>query len=298
MPEGFQLVPLRSGVFGVRAEAYGEVWHPGLGPAREAEALYVDGVGWRARLAAAAASDAPELVVWDVGLGGAANAVTVIGAARDFAVRLRVVSLDRSLAGLDFATAHAEELGYFGDRLAPARRLLGEPVVAFRCGAAEVVWERVVADIPAWLRSAGMATAPKPHLVLFDPHSPAANPEMWTRQLFADLFAALDPARMSVLATYSRSTAVRVALLLAGFHVGTGARTGTKEETTVAANRREAVPELLGERWLARVQRSGAAEPWTGPPFRGQPLTPATWEALRRHPQFATARGAAPSPSA
>lgn len=287
MTEGFQLVPLRSGVLGVRAEAYGEVWHPGLGPAREAEALYVEGVGWRTRLAAAVADHEPELVVWDIGLGGAANAVTVIGAARDFAVRLHVVSLDRSLAGLTFATTHAEELGYFGDLLPAAQRLMAQPRVEFRCGAADVVWERVVADIPTWLSSPAVATVPKPHLVLFDPHSPAANPEMWTRPLFAALFAALDHGRTCMLATYSRSTAVRVAMLLAGFYVGTGARTGTKEETTVAANRREAVPELLGERWLTRVQRSGAAEPWTDPPYRGQPLSPATWQLLRKHPQFA-----------
>ena len=45
---------------------------------------------------------------------------------------------------------------------------------------------------------------------------------MWSQPLFAELYRLLDPARPCALATYSRSTMLRVALLLAGFFVGTG----------------------------------------------------------------------------
>ena len=58
---------------------------------------------------------------------------------------------------------------------------------------------------------------------------------MWTAPLFTDLFRALDP-RPCAMPTYSRSTMLRVTLLLAGFYVGVGHATGEKEETTIAAN--------------------------------------------------------------
>lgn len=289
MSDGFQLVPLRNGTWGIRSEQYAEVCHPGLGPGREAQTLYVEGVNLRDRLREVADRPGDEFIVWDVGLGGAANAVTILGAAREFAVRLRVISVDRSLAGLAFAVGHADQLGYFGDRLGAARQLLVSEEVHFDCGRAAVIWRRVVADFPVWLRGAPTAGVPSPHLILFDPHSPAVNPEMWTLGLFVDLAAALDPARGCLLATYSRSTAVRVALLLAGFHVGTGAGTGTKEETTVAANRPELIGARLGARWLERARRSGAAEPWTNPPYEGRPLTERTWERLRGCAQFSDA---------
>src|SRR6266550_5070196 len=121
----------------------------------------------------------------------------------------------------------------------------------------------------------------KPHAIMFDAFSPATNPAMWTQPLFANLFRLLDPARPCALPTYSRSTMLRVTLLLAGFLVGVGHATGEKDETTIAANTIELIDEPLDRRWLERARRSHSAEPLCEPIYRQARLAPATWEGLR-----------------
>lgn len=281
-PDEFDLVPLRSGGLGIRSRRYDEICHPGVGPRAEAEALYVRGLN----LAARRTTTPGPFVVWDVGLGGAANACAVVEAAGQVAGDLTLISFDRQLDQLVFAVRHATDLGYFGSLAPQAARLIEEPTVTFQHGAAAISWMRVIGDFPSLLAQTPAGSWPAPHAILFDPHSPAANPEMWTLNLFRALHARLDPNRPCALATYSRSTAIRTALLLAGFWVGVGESTPTKEDTTVAANQRALLSALLGARWLARAQRSRAAEPWTTPPFGGRPLSEPSWEALRRHPQF------------
>jgi hypothetical protein len=96
----------------------------------------------------------------------------------------------------------------------------------------------------------------------------------------------LDAARPCVLPTYSRSTMLRVSLLLAGFFVGAGHATGEKEETTIAANTRGLVPDPLNLAWLDRARRSHSAEPMHEPIYRQAPLSPESWERLQAHPQF------------
>ena len=109
---------------------------------------------------------------------------------------------------------------------------------------------------------------------------------MWTAALFADLFRRLDPQRPCALATFTRSTMARVALLLGGFFVGVGHPSGLKEETTVAANRLDLLDEPLDRCWLERAKCSHSAEPLSGPVYRQAPLSPDTREKLRQHPQF------------
>src|SRR5437773_6240559 len=121
---------------------------------------------------------------------------------------------------------------------------------------------------------------------MFDAFSPAKNPAMWTLPLFSRLFQQLDPNRPCALPTYSRSTMLRVTLLLAGFFVGVGHATGEKEETTVAANTLDLLEEPLDGRWLQRARRSTSAEPLEESVYRQAPLSHATWEKLQQHPQF------------
>ena len=134
-----------------------------------------------------------------------------------------------------------------------------------------------------------MQTVPKPHAILFDPFSPAKNPSMWTQGLFANLFCLLDSQRPCALATYARSTMLRVELLLAGFYVGSGQAVGQKEETTIAANTLDLIEQPLEGRWLQRARKSRSAEPLWEPLYRQAPLTHETWQRLRAHPQFARA---------
>jgi tRNA U34 5-methylaminomethyl-2-thiouridine-forming methyltransferase MnmC len=149
-----------------------------------------------------------------------------------------------------------------------------------------VRWEVQVADFPDLISQPSGKKLAKPHAIMFDAFSPATNPGMWTQPLFANLFQLLDPTRPCALPTYSRSTMLRVTLLLAGFFVGVGHATGEKEETTLAANARELIAEPLNRKWLQRARRSTSAEPMWEPVYRQAPLAAETWARLQQHPQF------------
>jgi tRNA U34 5-methylaminomethyl-2-thiouridine-forming methyltransferase MnmC len=256
-----------------------------VGPVAEAEALYLDQLRLIARL-----QHCPGVfVLWDVGLGAAANVLTVLRAAREVPCSIHVLSFDRTTEPLAFALHHADELGYLAGYQQHLERLLRDGHVSFNNGRQSVKWESHWADFPALLTQPSAPSLAKPDAIMFDAFSPATNPEMWTQPLFANLFKLLDPKRHCALPTYSRSTMLRVTLLLAGFFVGIGHATGEKEETTIAANAMDLITEPLDRCWLQRVRRSTSAEPLWTPVYRQARLSPETWERLQEHPQFGLA---------
>jgi tRNA U34 5-methylaminomethyl-2-thiouridine-forming methyltransferase MnmC len=275
-------VRLAGGVHSVHSLAHRETFHPVIGPVAEAQALYVRQLGLAERLQ----RESGEFVIWDVGLGAAANPLTVLRALRHLAGTVRIVSFDHTLEPLAFALSRTAELDYLVGYESQLRELMVKSRVTFRDSALTVNWELHPGDFPALLRTDLAASLAKPHAVMFDAFSPATNPSMWTQPLFADLFRLLDPARPCALPTYSRSTLLRVTLLLAGFFVGVGHATGEKEETTIAANCLDLIAEPLDRRWLVRVRRSTSAEPLWEPVYRQARLAPQTWDRLQAHLQF------------
>ncbi len=317
MQTGYRLVHLHNGACSVRSLAEDETFHPGIGPAAEAEALYVR----QLRLPERVQAMPDEFVIWDVGLGAAANALTAIrlvreslaglsAAARESRAlkQIRLVSFDHTTAAAAFALEHGVELGYLASFEAPLAELVKNHSVKFSDDSLQVEWTLELGDFPTWLgqnperrlparRESVLsceyampeAGVPPPHAILFDPHSPKKNPAMWTVPLFANLFRRVDPERPCALATFTRSTMARTALLLGGFFVGVGHPSGLKEETTVAANRLDLLDEPLDRRWLERALRSDSAEPLYEPVYSRTSLLPETAEKLRQHPQFARA---------
>jgi tRNA U34 5-methylaminomethyl-2-thiouridine-forming methyltransferase MnmC len=284
---GYQLVRLNNGICSVRSLADDETFHPVVGPVAEAEALYVNQLRLRERLK----NHSGEFVIWDVGLGAAANALTVLRSLRGIACNIRLVSFDHTIEPLEFALKHATDLGYFGGYENHLKKLLRTHRVEFQDGAQSVNWELHLGDFPAFLYSLKLKnrnskSTPAPYAILFDAYSLAKNPAMWTLPLFTNLFQLLDPQRPCALPTYSRSTILRVTLLLAGFFVGVGRATGEKEETTIAANTLGLIAEPLERRWLDRARRSHSAEPMVEAVYRCAPLTTDSWEKLSTHPQF------------
>jgi tRNA U34 5-methylaminomethyl-2-thiouridine-forming methyltransferase MnmC len=303
MSGDYQLVQLASGAQTLFSAGYGEKLHPGLGPQAEAELLYVRQLKIRERLQ----THHGAFVIWDVGLGAAANAIAALRATREISGELRLVSFDNTREPLEFALENSTPLGYVAGYEKQIEALLREKRAAFENGKLKVTWEFHLGDFPAWLaremerRSpdrlvAGGApqlaemefSAPAPHAIFYDAFSPAKNPAMWTLPVFENLFRALNPARPCALTTYSRSTLIRATLLLAGFFVGVGHATGMKEETTIAANTLALIAEPLNARWLERAARSDSAEPLREPAYSRAPLLPATLAKLRGHPLFQT----------
>jgi len=284
MPDakGYRIVKLASGAHSVHSLAEGETFHPVVGPVAEAEALYVR----QTKLVERLERTDGEFVVWDVGLGAAANPVVVLQAAGRISCAIRIVSFDHTLEPLRFALGQTGHLPYLAGYQVELQELLESRQVAFEKGLQKVRWEVHVSDFPALLISSEAETFPKPHLILFDAFSPAKNPAMWTKPLFRNVFRLLDPSRGCVLPTYSRSTLLRVTLLLAGLYVGVGHPTGEKEETTVAANVLELIDEPLDARWLQRALRSSSAEPLETAAYSQAPLSQESRRGLQCHPQF------------
>jgi tRNA U34 5-methylaminomethyl-2-thiouridine-forming methyltransferase MnmC len=287
MSSDYQLVQLANGAQTLFSASYGEKLHPGLGPAAEAEWLYIRQLQICERMQ----SGAGEFVIWDIGLGAAANAIAALRATREIAGELRLVSFDNTREPLAFALENSAALGYLAGYENQVAELLQKDFVEFPNGKLKVNWEFHRGDFPDFLSDLKLKTqnsksAPPPHAIFYDAFSPAKNPAMWTLPVFENLFRALDPARPCALTTYSRSTLLRATLLLAGFFVGVGHATGMKEETTVAANTLALIAEPLNARWLERAARSDSAEPLREPVYARAPLSPATLAKLRRHPQF------------
>jgi tRNA U34 5-methylaminomethyl-2-thiouridine-forming methyltransferase MnmC len=282
--ERYRIVKLASGAHSVHSLAEAETFHPVVGPVTEAEGLYVR----QLRLVERLRRHTGEFVIWDVGLGAAANPIAVLNATREIPGELRIVSFDHTLEPLQFALRNRHHLPYLAGYEEPLTRLIRDGQIDLAHGPQSVNWSVTVADFPSLIAQSTAAAFPKPHAVMFDAFSPATNPAMWTLPLFTNLFRLLDPRRPCALPTYSRSTMLRVTLLLAGFYVGVGHATGEKEETTIAANTPDLITEPLDRRWLTRAHRSTSAEPMREPAYRQACLSVETWERLQRCAQFQT----------
>ena len=257
----------REGFASVRHVASGEVMHARTPPMVEAESLYVDqsGLAERLRLGPAeSASDAPPLVLWDVGLGAGANAMAAIRCYEQTAAlhpvrALEIISFENDLDSLRLAFAHRHHFPYLRHS-APAG-LLGSGRWRSSTGAG-LSWRLVEGDVFETV----MEVMPRPDLVFYDLFSGRTHAEAWTLASFRRLFEAFG-ARDAELFTYTASTAARVAMLGAGFLVATGRATDDKPESTIAFtpraldHGRARRHDLLGADWLDRWKRSGARYP-------------------------------------
>ncbi|HET7752970.1 MAG TPA: tRNA guanosine(34) transglycosylase Tgt [Anaeromyxobacteraceae bacterium] len=264
----FEIVHTEGGP-AVRDRVAGEIMHPVVGAAAESEKLYVA----QSRLAERLAEGGEPLVLFDVGLGAGSNALAALRAARSAppgSRHLEIVSFERDTGALAFATTDesAERLGMAAQDLAAARSLLESGVHEEE----RARWRLVRGD--------ALETLPRQELladvVFWDPFSPRQDGDMWTVRAFSALRGRCGPR--ATLFTYSTATAVRSALLLAGFHVGVGDPSGPKAGTTAAAVDRGDLKRPLDQRWLERLARSSA-------PFPMDALGDAL-DRVRAHAQF------------
>ena len=289
----------------IRQLSSGEVMHSVNPPEEEAERLYVGQSALASRLLAPAipagteiASTPAELVVWDVGLGAASNAMAVLACFERVlaasatepgrALRpLRLVSFERDLDPLRLAARNA---GYFPHLRHPApHALLREGRWAHASGLFQ--WELHAGD---FLET--FPATPAPGVIFHDPFSAKTDSPLWTAQTFARIAAHArgpDGRGAAELYTYSAATVVRVALLRSGWFVAEGAGTGPKATTTIAFTSPEgaadhpAKPRLLGASWLGRWSRSHARVPADIP----EAERAAFERDLLAHPQFVNERG-------
>src|ERR1051325_3784915 len=102
MSTGYRIVKLANGAHSVHSVAHHETFHPVIGPVAEAEALYVR----QLRLVERLKAPRREFVIWDVGLGAAANVLAVLNATGSVPCSLGFVTSDQTLEPLEFALQH------------------------------------------------------------------------------------------------------------------------------------------------------------------------------------------------
>src|SRR5690606_25464256 len=267
----------------------GEIMHSVNPPEEESERVYIGQSALADRIQNSTTPD--PLVVWDVGLGAAHNAMAALAcferalAASSDAPALRpvrLVSFERDLDPLRLAARNPAFFPHL--RHGAPQVLLKDGRWSHPSGLFE--WELRVGDFRETYPAAAL-----PDLIYYDPFSAKTDAPLWTAATFADLRAFLGE-KSAELYTYSAATAVRVTLLAAGYHVAEGVGTGPKSSTTVAFNRPDgpaahpAPPALLGADWLGRWSRSHPQFPADLPEEKKAAFA----ARITGHPQFAAAR--------
>lgn len=258
--------------------------HPGAGPRVEAETIYVA----PSRLAARLREGGDPLVLFDVGLGAATNAITAwqVSEAQPVSARqLEIVSFEHDLDALKLALRpeNAAALGLTEDG-ANAHAAASALLAAGRHETPRTRWRLCLGDFPALLAEVPSGSV---DVLFWDLFSPRTAPALWTVAMFTALRRVCREG--ATLHTYSASTPTRSGLLLGGFAVGVGDPTGEHDETTIAATRVADLARPLGAQWLGRLARSSMPLPSDVP---SDPVARA--EALARVracPQFADLPG-------
>lgn len=239
----FEVVTTTTGAISIRNNRINEIMHNPVGPWREANQLYVDQSGLKQHLTRDVDT---ELVIYDVGLGAAANALAALHAIQGTRRPVRIVSFEIDLDLLRFALKHSVELQYLSGYESVMESLLDKKYWEGE----NIKWELHHGDFLNCIENAKHNA----HIIFYDPYSPKQNEAMWTTSCFKKLREKCQP--QSMLYNYSQATTIRAALLAAGFYVGYGQATGEKHQTTQAATRLQDLENPLDERWLQRWKRS------------------------------------------
>jgi tRNA U34 5-methylaminomethyl-2-thiouridine-forming methyltransferase MnmC len=268
--EKFELIHLKSGFVSLRATEFGETFHPVTGPLTEARILHVE----QQRLVERALlKKGASFVVWDVGFGAAANALSAACALQDVDTPIEIHSFDKSTDSIHFAL---ENVAYQKE----ITELVEKRLISF---GKNIRWHFHLGDFRQLILN---RTFPSADAILFDPYSPKSNPEMWTLDFFTSLKNSLDNSKPCLWTNYSRSTSVRVALLLAGFFVGQGREVGEKAETTIASNDLSLLEKPLGQNFLLKAKRSTNSAPLRSNFYGLSPITAEDLKRLEAHHQF------------
>lgn len=254
----------------------GEIMHSRTPPMEEAQRLYIDQSRLSERLQEI--EDGP-LVIWDVGLGAGANAMAAIACYEKASQPVRdlhIVSFENDLDSLRLAFKNNDQFRYL--RHSGPFAILKDGTWKSKSHPG-LTWTLVPGNFLDTLSSAPVP----PDLIFYDLFSGKTNAEAWTLDAFRQLFEVCRD-RSVELFTYTCSTASRVALLGAGFHVARGRNAGEKTETTIALTPQALKDhhELLGAEWLGKWGRSTARFPADIPEAEHS-----VWEqVILKHPQF------------
>ena len=252
----FEIVTTTAGAISIRNKTVNEIMHNPVGPWQEANSLYIHQSDLKNRLLE---QTSEEFVLFDVGLGAAANALAAIVCAEstgDLGRPLRLVSFERDLELLKFALENSDQFDHFRGYEKALESILAKQ----EWSRGKIFWELREGNFLKNIET----EIYRPHLIFFDPYSPKVNEDMWTTSNFKKIHGCSRQPQDggTSLYTYSQATRIRTALISAGFYVGYGASTGLKAETTEAATGFGQLKSPLGKIWFDRWQKSDARYPY------------------------------------
>lgn len=266
---GFEIIKCASG-FTLRESLSGQLMHSEVGPWVEANTVYVHPSELEKRLSAK--TGAP-LVLYDVGMGTAANAIAAVEASARQRRNLEIYSFEKYPEALRQILSSIDSFPYLSRYREALYTLLQNGAVEI---GAHISWKLITGDF----RDLDLSSLPKAELIYFDFYSPGTCRELWTQAVFQKLFEKSGPE--TSLLTYAAGKSVRSAMLLAGFFVGLGPSTEMKRETTIAARNSALLGNPLNSEWLASLERSDKPFP-IDVSKQGHA---AALEKIRNHPQF------------
>ena len=243
------------GFSSIRQISSGEIMHSVNPPEEEARTLFLEPSNLLARL-----RNDRELVIWDVGLGAASNAMAVVQEldkaveTADRAGKVSMISFEIDLDPLRLALKNPTLFPHL--QHAAPHALLKNREWKNQKGA--LSWSLVEGDFLEKFKHAAI-----PDVVFYDPFSFKTNSGFWTPETLRSLKEHFGNHSVKLL-TFSSSTTVRVALLAQGYYVGAGVGVGPIAESTIAfTSEDEALDSgiLLGKEWLTRWMRSQAKYP-------------------------------------
>ncbi len=266
------------GFASIGQQSSGEVMHSVNSPTEESLQVYVAPSHFKTRL-----HEQPKLILWDVGLGAATNALLAIEAIqKEFEsdpllnCTVEIYSFESDLNSLRLALHHKnffQFLRHPGPDSLIKNGSWSHPTYPLKWSLAQGDFLQTFENTPA------------PDLIYFDPFSSKTNSEFWTSSTFQKIFNKCNQNQTQFI-TYSASTRVRAQLLNEGFFVAYGPATGPKESTTIAFNFDPTMANLpyrlLDHSWLERWKRSDSKLPAGLPEFEQTKFI----EKILNHPQF------------
>ncbi len=253
MTPRFQIITHANGTHTLRDTVVGQEMHSRVGPWMEAKILYAEGSKIAEKIA-----QRGNLVLHDVGMGTGANVIATLEeielSSSVFAAGtlLEVESFETEIGGLNYALQNLEKFPFLSTYQDQLAALLENRQVELTLPRSQVkvTWRLFEDD---YFRA--LDRCKKPEIIFYDFYSIKAEPELWSEEAFRKLRAYLGSDACE-LYTYSAATPVRLALVLAGFFVGKGARTEMKTETTAAATDYDLIKRPLGTKWVEKLKVS------------------------------------------
>ncbi|MBU1218810.1 tRNA guanosine(34) transglycosylase Tgt [Myxococcota bacterium] len=265
----YEIQRATSGYCSIKHISSGETMHSVNNPDEEAREIYVN--------QAALFSTGVDTVIWDVGMGAAHNAMAAIRAIEEMPQhpgQFKIISFEKDLDSLRLALLNPSDFPHI--RHCAPHAIIKEGKWISK----NIEWVLKQGD---FMEQAINESAP--NIVFHDPFSSKTDTQMWSVDCFRLILEKAGDQQLRLF-TYSNSTAVRTAMLLAGFFAAQGISTGPKSDTTIAFNKAylgsgPCPYPLLDTKWLHRWEKSTAKLP----PLCTQ-STESVEESLKRHPQF------------